>query len=136
MEYETSAGIVVVNNKGKNLRFLLLHYPAGHWSFPKGHIESGESLKITAKRETKEETGLEIDLIDGFKEPIHYQYQKNGRLMQKTVYFFIGTSENKEVKLSHEHEDFVWLPYKEALERLTYNNGKRILKKAHEFLQK
>lgn len=56
MKKEKSAGAVIINDK----KVLLLHYSSGHWDFPKGHIEKGETELETAKREVKEETGLDI----------------------------------------------------------------------------
>ncbi|MDZ4384915.1 MAG: NUDIX domain-containing protein, partial [Candidatus Moranbacteria bacterium] len=59
ISFEKSVGAVVFRKKetgGKE--FLLLHYPSGHWDFPKGHIESGETEEGTLRREVEEETGL------------------------------------------------------------------------------
>ncbi len=134
MKREKSCGVVVFH-QGKNIEYLLLHYPGGHWDFPKGHVEEGEEEEDTARRETKEETGLDTDIIPGFRRTISYFY-KHKELISKDVIFFLGETKNKEVKLSKEHKDFKWLPFEEALEQVTYKNSKEILKKANEFLRK
>ncbi|MEM4397367.1 MAG: NUDIX domain-containing protein [Candidatus Woesearchaeota archaeon] len=137
---ETSAGIVVFFENDKNEReFLILHYEEGHWDLPKGHVEKNETLEEAAIRETFEETGLKINLINGFKEKIDYTFKdkyKNYRLVHKDVYFFLGKAEKKEVKLSQEHIGYMWLPIDAALKKLTYEKTKNILKKANNFLDK
>lgn len=135
MPIERSAGAVVFRKEKEVLYYLLLHYKAGHWDFPKGNIKKGEELTETARRETEEETGIEdIKFIQGFKEKINYFYQRGGKKIYKTVVFFLTETKTKEIKLSFEHIGFEWLPYKEALDKLTFKNAKEILKKANEFL--
>lgn len=116
--------------------YLLLHYEAGHWSFPKGNIEQGESIKQTAIRETEEETGInDLKFLEGFKEWIKYFYKIEGENRFKIVTYLLAKTEQKQVKLSHEHIGYKWLPYEEALNQLTYDNAKEVLKKAHSFIK-
>jgi DNA ligase D-like protein (predicted 3'-phosphoesterase) len=98
--HEKSAGIVVFR-KNRERKYLLLHYESGHWDFPKGHIEKGESEKEAAKRELKEETGVkDIKFIEGFKENIRYFYRRDGQLMHKEVVFFLGETKSTKIRLS------------------------------------
>jgi len=133
-----SAGIVLFSQENDNIKYLLLHYCDGHWDFPKGHIDPGETKQQTAHRELLEETGLRAILKPGFETNISYIFSnKEQQKVQKTVYFFIGElKENKKVVLSHEHKDFLWLPFDSALEKLTYHNSKEILRKANSFIKK
>ena len=133
MRRERSAGAVVFNTKTK--KYLLLHYPIGHWDFPKGHVEKGEKDVDAAKREIFEETGLEIEILFGFNEIIKYHFKEQGVLIEKKVVYFLGITEKEEIKLSYEHDGYAWLNYKDALERLTYDSSKKVLMKAHLFLQ-
>lgn len=137
MIQEKSAGIILYHNNSSR-EYLLLHYPAGHWDYPKGHVEEGENETETALREMEEETGIkkeEIKLYDDFRETIDYIYKKGSELSHKEVVFFLGESETKTVKVSREHQDYIWLTYEEAIERLTFNNAKNLLKKIKEHLQ-
>jgi len=131
-----SAGIITyTTDNNETILYLLLRYGAGHWDLPKGKIESGETKQEAALRELMEETGLTAELDNDFEETIGYiftDYDK--QLAQKTAYFFIGRATNKNVKLSDEHTDYKWLPYKDALEQLTYDNAKTLLKKAHKHI--
>ena len=138
MIFEKSAGIIPYDKKSK--KFLLLHYPPmekgekGHWGFPKGHVEDGETEIQTAKREMKEETGLEVDVVFGFKDEISYFYKFKGKLHKKIVAFFIGIPKSTKVKLSYEHNGYKWVDYEEALKLITFENERKILERAYEFI--
>ncbi len=135
MPMEKSAGAIIFRKEEGKTYYLLLHYESGHWGFPKGHIEKGEKPIDTAKREVKEETGLEdIKIIDGFKERIKYFFKDKGQNVMKIVTFFLAETETKKIKISFEHSGYQWLPYQKALEKLTFQNAKEILKKAHDLL--
>jgi|TARA_Y100000590_G_C15589890_1_gene965629 8-oxo-dGTP pyrophosphatase MutT (NUDIX family) len=130
-----SAGIILVNENGSEKQFLLLNYPTGHWDFIKGGIEDGESLQQTAIRETREETGItDIEFIEGFKEEIEYFFRAENQNVHKKVIFFLAKTNSKNVILSHEHLDSVWLNYNDALKKLTYDNAINLLKKSNTFL--
>ena len=135
MREQKSAGIVLFrNDSGKN-EFLLLNYPQGHWDFVKGKVEEGETPHETASRETKEETGIsDIKFIDGFEESVEYDFRFKNEDIHKTVVFFLAKTNEKKISLSHEHNDFVWLEYDDALKKTTFENAKNVLTKANEFL--
>lgn len=59
---KVGVGVMIKNEKGEILLGLRQgSHGAGEWSFPGGHLEMGETIFETAARETKEETGLEVD---------------------------------------------------------------------------
>ena len=135
MGTEKSAGIVLLrNDSGKN-EFLLLNYPQGHWDFVKGKVEQNETPHETAIRETKEETGItNIEFIDGFEESVEYDFRFKKEDIHKKVIFFLAKTDEKNIKLSHEHNDYLWLEYNDALKKTTFENAKNVLIKANEFL--
>lgn len=136
LKKERSAGIVLYLEKPEGNLFLLLNYPTGHWDFVKGKIEQGEDEHQTAIRETKEETGIsDIEFIDGFRENINYNFQFEGELIYKEVVFFLGKTKTQTVTVSHEHLDYIWLDYENAMKKITYQNAKNILSKANNLLQ-
>ncbi len=146
MPRETSSGAVIFRKENNKIYYLLLRYEAGHWGFPKGHIEKGESEEETMKREVEEETGIkDIKIISGFKEHIKYVFRNIYELKEKhkkskdlwvfkVVTFYLAETKTKEVKISFEHTDFKWLTCKEAIKQLSFKNAKEILKKADQFL--
>lgn len=134
---EQSAGTVLFVEENNEKKFLLLHYPTGHWDFVKGKIENNESLEQAAIRETKEETGItDIEFIKGFKEKIEYSFKFDGDIVQKEVIFFLAKTNTKQVEISYEHLDYVWLDFNNALNKITYENAKNILKKSKNYLEK
>ncbi|MFH1393902.1 MAG: NUDIX domain-containing protein [Candidatus Micrarchaeota archaeon] len=135
MEKEHSAGAIVFRIEGGRRVYLLLHYDAGHWDFIKGKKGSGESDMQTILREAKEESGLaDLEFREGFKEMIHYSYPRERESIPKEVVFFLAETKSRDVMLSHEHQGSEWLGYEKARERLTFDNAKKILDKANEFL--
>lgn len=135
MKREKSAGAIVFR-KEKEPIYLLLHYEEGHWDFPKGHVEKGETELEALKREIGEETGInDIEIIGDFKEKIQYYFKFKKELISKEVVFYLAKTKTEQVKLSFEHIGFEWLSYDKAIEKLTFKNAKEILKKANEFLK-
>ncbi|MBT3704925.1 NUDIX domain-containing protein [Candidatus Peregrinibacteria bacterium] len=134
---EKSCGIVLFSNTDEGRKYLILHYPSGHFDLPKGHVEKGEEddEHRTALRELEEETGIaDAKILPGFRLPIHYTYKKQGKPSFKQVVFFIAETKETEVTISFEHQDFIWLPYKEAVEKLTFDNAKNLLKRTESFV--
>ncbi len=136
MRTETSAGIVLFRNISNENEFLLLNYPQGHWDFIKVKMEKKETPRETALRETKEETGIsDIEFIDGFEESVEYDFRfKNEDIHKKVIFFLAKTETLQTVSLSHEHNDYLWLGYNDALKKTTYGNAKNVLSKANELL--
>jgi len=135
MEHVYSAGIITYKTDNDHIEYLLLHYRDGHWDFPKGKMEPGETKQETAHRELMEETSLTAQLHDDFEETFSYVFlDPQKKIAKKTVHFFIGRIINGTIHLSDEHTDHQWLTYNQALEKLTYDNAKNILKKAHKQL--
>lgn len=117
--------------------YLLLHYPAGHWDFPKGHIEPGEDEVEALIREVEEETGIapeRVQVLDGFREPTRYTYERAGRRRRKVVWYHLALTDAEQVRLSHEHINWRWLPYEGAVAQITYDDTRAILEKAHEVI--
>jgi len=141
MPKERSAGAIIVRKEEDIPHYLLLHYPSSaktnreYWDLPKGHIEGSETEQETVKREVEEETGLsDIKIFEAFREEIHYWFRFENQTISKTVAFYVAETSQKDITISAEHIGFQWLPYERALEELTYENAKQVLKKAHAFL--
>ena len=76
-KHEKSCGVIVFKEINEVVHVLLIHHNMGHWGIPKGHVEGAEVEVETAKREVLEETGIEIEVIPGFREIITYSPKKN-----------------------------------------------------------
>lgn len=135
MPREISAGAVLFRHN-QEIKYLLLHYESGHWDFPRGGIEKGESEEETARREIWEETGIEdLEFIPGFREKTFWFYRREEETIYKEAIFLLAQTKTEEVKLSFEHKGYKWLNYEEAEKQLTFKNGKVILEKANKFLK-
>ena len=130
MKQEKSCGAIVYRKLHNKTEVLILkHRFGGHWSFPKGHVEKGE----TALREVKEETGLKIEMMDGFKQSVEYSPKPNVR---KQVVYFLGVADDgsKVVKQEEEVGDIKWIDLEAAEEMLTYENDKNLIRCAKKYL--
>ena len=131
---ERSAGFVIYRKTEQGAReYLLLDY-GRHWDFAKGHVEKGEDDLTTAHRELKEETGItDARVVPGFKHEVTYFFKDRKKgLVRKTVVFFLAetTVAPADIKLSHEHEGFAFLPFDIAVKRLTFPTARQILRLA------
>lgn len=135
MSLEKSAGAIIFHKTRDKIEYLLLKHELGHWDFPKGHIERGESLLNTACREVEEETGLtKIVFIPEFKERITYFYKLDDTGRFKVVTFFLAETKSKKVKISREHKGYRWVRYDTATKTLEFKDQKELLKKANSCL--
>jgi bis(5'-nucleosidyl)-tetraphosphatase len=131
-----SSGAVIFNNSIGEKYFLVLLYGGGHWDFPKGGIEEGESELEAAKREIREETGIqEVEFVEGFRRIISYTYTSNGDVVVKSVVFFLAMTNSFQVVLSREHKAYAWLRFDDALEQLTFKTAKQVLTDVYTFLR-
>jgi len=137
MDQIQSAGIITYRKKNHEPEYLLLHYfPKGHWDFPKGKLEQKETDEQAALRELEEETGLHAMIKPGFREQIRYIIHDNHEPQYKRVTFFIGDVPVNGVQLSDEHQGYAWLNFHDAIHRLTYENARQLLRKAHRFVRR
>lgn len=153
MPQEKSAGAIIYRKEDNKIYYLLLHYNAGHWEFPKGHIEANESEAKAAVREIEEETGIKrksIKIIPGFKKYLKYYFRqyKEGvseedrragktPLVCKLVVFYVTKTKTKDIVLDlKEHQGFAWLLFGEAVEKTTFKNSKKLLREVNDFVVK
>jgi len=131
---ETSCGFVLVNYDS----ILLLQYPQGHWSFPKGHIEDDdENHHSTALRELIEETGIrEIIIDENWNFRTEYTFKRKGKEIPKQVFWFLAETDELEVTLSHEHTNYLWLNFEDCEKQLTFSQEKILLQSACDYRKK
>lgn len=139
MKKDYAYGVIVFYVENGTVFYLILKQKQGHWSFPKGHAENGETILETAKRELEEETGIsEVELISN--EPqIRDEYiinEKKSKPVQKFVEFFIGEVESKDIVMQDgEIFDHKWITAEEGVSVFTYDSSKRLLKSASDLIQ-
>ena len=133
--YEKSCGAIVIYRDGRSYKILLVRNHNGrNYSFPKGHVEKGETEQQTAIREVKEETGLDIEIIDSFREVA--DYCPFGKIKKRVVFFMAQTFSDKVTLQEEEIDSYIWVDLFEAHHRCTYDNDLRVIRKARENLNK
>jgi len=142
--WEVSAGAAVFRTVNGRRLFLVLRSPSGHFDFPKGHVEAGETEEEALRRETEEETGIRTLRILPGRTSIRYFYSARGeergwRVREgrglwifKAVHFRPAETTESAVRISDEHIGFEWLPYDEARQKLTFENARKVLDMAEE----
>lgn len=128
MEIERSCGAIIFREIEGETRVLLVQHKPGHWSFPKGHKEQGESDHETAIREVYEETGIRINILPGFERSSTYAPRPG---VLKTVVFFLGAyqSGTLEPQLS-EVRAVRWMGLDEAAGMLVFDKDLAIFREA------
>lgn len=133
MKREFSAGGIIFNNLNQ---VLLINNEAlkdptkSYWGFPKGHLNEGESSNDAAIREVKEETGLDVEVLEKVGDH-KYVFTFEGEKIFKVVTMFLMQMIGGELKIqSDELLDAEWFEPEEALKKLSFSKDRTLLKKA------
>ena len=122
MKREKSCGAVIYTVGLTKIKYLLVKQKNGYYGFPKGHVENEETELETAKREIKEETGLDVNFNEGFREEVEYAIPDKDETI-KTVVYFLADYKNQKVKIQEtEIEKYVLVDFKRAMNFLKYEN--------------
>ena len=124
MKKEKSCGCIIFNEKGE---ILLLHQNAGHWGLPKGHVEQGETEEQTAIREVKEETNIDVVINTEYRYSIVYSPKED--VEKEVVYFVAKNTSNDITPQLEEVQEVKWLDIDNAINTISYDNSKELLKK-------
>lgn len=129
MLHEKSCGAIVYRKFHGNTEILLIkHINSGHWSFPKGHVENGETEVETARREIKEETSIDVIIDPTFRETVTYSPKKD---TVKVVVYFLARAKNVDfVPQEDEIAEIRWVDISYAANILSYENDRTIVTKA------
>ena len=138
MRTDFSCGIIPVVFDGALRRYLLVRHDAGHWSFPKGHPEAGETHLQTARRELAEETGLErVEVLEApaFEEAYAFT-KRSGRTVEKRVVYLLGRVEAPATVAlqASEVSDHAWGVPADTARRMTFPEGRALLDEVERFV--
>jgi 8-oxo-dGTP pyrophosphatase MutT (NUDIX family) len=120
------AGSIVVRLDQKEPQVLLVtaRRNSRNWIFPKGHIEKGESPEQAALRETREEAGVSAKLI-GPAGILEYGFLG---AKARVEYFLVLFT--REAGPPEDGRQRMWCGLDDALDRLSYKNTRKLLRKA------
>lgn len=128
MKFEKSCGAIVYKIEKKEIYILLIQMNRGHWAFPKGHMKLNETEEQTSLREIKEETNLEVNIVDGFRQNITYLSDTN--TMKEVIYFLAKPKSGIIRRQETEIKSISWFKFENAIDILSYDKDKKILKQA------
>ena len=124
MKKEKSCGCIILNNKHQ---ILLILQNAGHGGLTKGHVEEVETEEQTAIREVKEETNVDVIVDTNLRYRMVYNPKED---VEKEVIYFIAKNTSNDCKPQLEEvQEMKWLDIDNAINTITYENSKDLLKK-------
>lgn len=139
---EISAGGLVYRIEDNNPVFALILDAYNKWTFPKGHVDSVESLETAAAREISEEIGIsDLKLISALGEAELKVHRAGESPFRKLVYYYLYKTESTKITVPNvaELKDAQWFTEGEAKKSLTYSQNKEMFAKAlhyiHEYEQ-
>jgi len=134
MTWEYSCGAVVFTRAKGQILFVIVQEQAGAYSFPKGHMENGETEPETARREVFEEIGLNPVFLPGFREEDEYDLAEKPGTRKRVTYFLAEYQDEPLVPREGEIRGIQLLPYDQALRCFEHEGTRAVLTKALAFL--
>jgi 8-oxo-dGTP pyrophosphatase MutT (NUDIX family) len=127
---EFSAGGVVVRRMQGRPFVAVVRVRDEILALPKGHPDGDESAAAAARREVREETGVEAELVEKLGD-IRYWYARGGKRVMKMVSFFLFRYRSGSVAdHDHEVEEALWIPLEDAPGRLAYKGERKMAESA------
>ena len=126
----TSGGIVFrLTRDQKDIEILLIQDSKGRWTIPKGHIEPGETAKMTARREIEEETGLRNVSILTWLGKIHFKYRRADKLvLMTTQIYLVQALDTREHPVGEKWmKGIAWFKFADALDTIEYEDIGKIM---------
>lgn len=126
----TSGGIVFrLTPDRKDIDVLLIQDSKGRWTIPKGHIEPGETAKMTARREIEEETGIKNFDVLAWLGKIHFKYRRADKLvLMTTQIYLVQALDAREMPTGEKWmKGIQWFPFNEALDLIEYEDIEKLM---------
>ena len=126
----TSGGIVFrFTRDRKDVEILLIQDSKERWTIPKGHIEPGETAKMTARREIEEETGLRNVSVLTWLGKIHFKYRRADKLvLMTTQIYLVQALDARETPMAEKWmKGIQWFSFAEALNVIEYDDIEKLM---------
>ncbi|HEY2825657.1 MAG TPA: NUDIX hydrolase [Gemmatimonadales bacterium] len=133
---ETSAGGVIVRRVDGRPRYLLILDGHDNWGFPKGHLKTGETPEVAARREVEEETGLDNLILHAPIALIDWFFRADNRLVHKYCHYFLFEAPRGDARPQVEEgiTECRWFTLPDAIATLEYDNARIVLQQAAEMV--
>ncbi|MBP5647965.1 NUDIX domain-containing protein [Candidatus Saccharibacteria bacterium] len=126
----TSGGIIFRFTKDKkDIEILLIQDSKERWTIPKGHIEPGETAKMTARREIEEETGLKNVSVLAWLGKIHFKYRRMDKLvLMTTQIYLVQALDSHETPIPEKWmKGIQWFSFADALDVIEYEDIEKLM---------
>ncbi|MBI2409650.1 NUDIX domain-containing protein [Candidatus Kaiserbacteria bacterium] len=123
-EQVKKAGAIVLRPDYSAQIVLVYRAKERDWSFPKGHVEEGETPLAACLREVKEETGLDVDVLTQL--PDNTYIHKTGNRI--TTHMYLVRSKGDDIIAEHPEDKIEWVNMREVTDRFAYDNLKAYFK--------
>lgn len=133
---DQSFGVIPVRRQNGEYQYLLVQHHAGHWAFPKGHAENGETDLQAARRELQEETGIsKVILLEDVSLAETYYFRRGDQTVSKKVRYFPGVVKDCAVHIqAAEIKAYRWVNAEGAFNLITFGESRRLLTEAKQYL--
>ncbi|MBO7718350.1 NUDIX domain-containing protein [Candidatus Saccharibacteria bacterium] len=126
----TSGGIVFrFTRDKKDIEVLLIQDSKERWTIPKGHIEPGETAKMTARREIEEETGLKNISVLAWLGKINFKYRRQDKLvLMTTQIYLVQALDTHETPIPEKWmKGISWFKFSDALDAIEYEDIEKLM---------
>jgi 8-oxo-dGTP pyrophosphatase MutT (NUDIX family) len=135
----SSGGVIYTYDQiNRPMIVLLYRDKTGTWDLPKGTPEGQETLIETAKREVKEETGVDVE-IESYLGFLYSSFERNNSVILKKTHYYLMRYQTGHLQTDTEHDSASWHPISQAIELLDQTNPEfesKIVIKARSILNK
>jgi 8-oxo-dGTP pyrophosphatase MutT (NUDIX family) len=142
---EFSAGGLVYRRRGEQSSVVLAarrHPQSGVlvWTIPKGHIEAGESSETAARREVREETGLEADVEQKLGDVTYWYVRRDDagapvRVFKRVRFFLMRKRGGRFEDRDAEMDAVRWFPLERAVDAAAFESERALVRKARELIE-
>ena len=126
-----SSGAVLLNRDDQKV-YLVFKNSTGEWLLPKGHMEKGETIEESAKREIFEETGYKAEVKDLLSVQVRQDILEPSK--NKIIFWFlallIDREQAKNTQMEDESFSGEWKSKEDAVQMLKWDEDKKLTEKA------
>ncbi|MCA9380281.1 NUDIX pyrophosphatase [Candidatus Dojkabacteria bacterium] len=126
MELPIKTQAIVYCRTDEDHKYLILkrsEIDGGYWQPVVGTVKEEESIIQCMLREIEEEAGIK-DVIQVSKQLYNFSWERDEQVYLEFVYA-IEVDEKSAINLSEEHDEYLWLNYKDAVEKVKYESNKK-----------